>query len=131
MRAEMVVASLLNGAGAVTSIVGPKVYAVQGSQADDAPFLVYWKEGAARERTIAMNGPTLVHATISVQCVALDYPTLKALGEAVRMALVPQFGVIAGVSVNSIQVAAEGPDVYDPELALFAQLWQFLITHQE
>ena len=131
MRAEKVVASLLNGAGQVTSIVGAKVFAVMGSQPEDAPFLVYWKDSADRDRVIAYNGPTIVRAVISVQCVAIDYPTLKALGEAVRTSLLGQFGDIAGVHVNEIQVAGEGPDLFDPEAQLFGQLWQFLIVHQE
>ena len=131
MRAEMVVASLLNGAGPVTAIVGQKISAVMAERGVDAPFLVYWKEAADRDQVLAMNGPGVVRAVIGVQYVALDYPTLKTLAEAGRVALVGQFGQIAGVTVNSIQVAGEGPDVYDPELQLFAQLWQFLVTHQE
>lgn len=131
MRAEKVVASLLNGASAVTSIVGTRIYAVLGSQRDDAPFLVYWKESADRDKVIAMNGPGLVRAIVSVQVVALTYDQLKTLGEAVRTTLAPQFGDIAGVQVAEIQVAGEGPDLFDPDVQLFAQLWQFLITHQE
>jgi hypothetical protein len=131
MRAEKVVASLLEGAGAVTAIVGTKVYAVMGAQVDDAPFVVYWKESADRERAIAMNGPSLVRALISVQTVARTYQQLKDLGEAVRVALCAKFGDIAGVQVNEIQVAGEGPDLFDPEREVFAQLWQFLVIHQE
>lgn len=131
MRAEKVVASLLNGAGAVTSIVGTKVYAVIGSQPDDAPFVVYWKDSAQRDGVIAYGGPVIVRAIVSVQCVAVDYATLKSLGEAVRLALSGQFGVIASVQVNEIQVAGEGPDLFDPEAQLFGQLWQFSVTHQE
>ena len=131
MRAEKVVASLLNGAGPVTSIVGTKVFAVMAPQTEDPPFLVYWKESADRDRVIAYNGPTIVRAVISVQCVAIDYPTLKALGEAVRTSLLGQFGEIAGVHVNEIQIAGENADVGDPDAWMFAQLWQFLIVHQE
>lgn len=131
MRAEKVVASLLNAASAVTAIVGTKIYAVIGAQADDAPFLVYMKESANRQPSISIGGPIIVEAIISIQCVALDYPTLKSLGEAVRVTLLAQYGPIAGVAVNSIQVAGEGPDFYDPELQLFGQQWQYQITHQE
>lgn len=131
MRAEKVVASLINAASGVTSIVGTKIYAVLADQASDAPFVVFWKEGARREGVITMNGPGVVYATMSVQCVALDYATLKTLGEAVRAALVGQFGVISGVTVNSIEAGDEGPDFADPELQLYAQTLQFLITHQE
>lgn len=131
MRAEKVVANLLTNATAVTAIVGSKISAVLGAPTDDAPFIVYWKEGATREPAIAMNGPVVVSAIIAVQVVALDYPTLKNLGEAVRVALLAKYGNIAGVDVNSIQVAAEGSDFYEPELQLFAQLWQFQINHQE
>lgn len=130
MRAEAVVASLLDGAGAVTSIVGSRVYAVLGAQAEDAPFVVYWKQSADRDRVIALNGPTSVRAVIAVQVVALTYPQLKALGEAVRTALIGKFGTIAGYYVNEIQVAGEGPDLYDQDAQLFAQLWQFIVVHQ-
>lgn len=131
MRAEKVVASLLNGAGAVTAIVGTKITAVLAEQPSDAPFVVYWKESAERQPSISIGGPIVVSAIISVQVVALDYTTLKNLGEAVRVALLTTHGNIAGVDVNDIQVAAEGPDFFDPELQLYAQLWQYLVTHQE
>jgi HK97 gp10 family phage protein len=131
MRAEAVVASILSGASAVTAIVGTKITAVQGFQADDAPFVVYWKGGASRSPSITMNGPVIVDAVVNLQFVALDYPTLKNLAEAARLALVGQFGDFAGVHVNKIEAASEGEDVYDPDLALFAQQWQYLITHQE
>lgn len=127
----MVVASLLNGAGPVSAVVGSRIFAVLADPAIDAPFIVFWKEGARREQVLAMGGPGVVHAVISVQCVALDYPTLKSLGEAVRVALVGQFGVIAGVTVNSIQAADEGPDIADAELQLYAQTSQYLVIHQE
>jgi hypothetical protein len=131
MRAEKVVAYLLTNSAPVTTIVGTKISAVIGAQPDDAPFIVYWKETAEREKVISFGGPSIVRAIISVQCVALSYAALKDLGEAVRLALVPVFGSVAGVDVNEIQVASEGADFYDPELQLFAQLWQFQITHQE
>ena len=131
MRAEKVVAYLLTNSAPVTSLVGAKISAVIGAQPDDAPFVVYWKETADRDYRISMGGPAIVRAIISIQCVALSYAALKDLGEAVRSTLVNQFGTIAGVEVNEIQVASEGADFYDPELQLFAQLWQFQVTHQE
>lgn len=131
MRAEKVIASLLTGASGVTAIVGSRITAVQGFQPDDAPFLVFWKDSAERAPARSLGGPNVVLATIAIQCVALDYPTLKQLGEAVRVALVTMHGNIAGVDVNDIQVASEGADFFDPELSLYAQLWQYLVTHQE
>lgn len=131
MRAEKAVVALLTANAGVTAIVGTRISAVQGMQPDDAPFLVYWKENAIREERISMGGPAIVKAIIGIHCVALDYATLKSLGEAVRLALVTQFGTVAGVDVNDIQVAAEGSDLYEPELQLFAQSWEYLITHEE
>jgi len=131
MRAEKVVKSLLDGAAGVTAIVGTKIYAVMAAQADDAPFIVYAKESATRDRYISLGGPTVVHATISIQCVALDYATLKNLGEEVRLALMGAHGTIAGVDVVSIETATEGADAFEPDLRLFGQNWQFEVIHQE
>lgn len=133
MRAEKVLTYLLSNNSGVTAIIGaspPKLYACMAPQRDLAPFCVYAKEFANRTLVIA-GQPTIVEAVISVQVVALDYGTLKSLGEAVRLALVLQRGNIAGVDVILIKVDQEGGDSYDPELRLFGQGWIYSITHQE
>lgn len=130
MRAGAVLSSLLNNNAGVTVIVGTKVFAMRADQGVDTPYVVYWKDGA--DRTPPLGGqPSVVEAVMNVIVAAADYPAMKTLGEAVRVALLGQYGLIAGVQVMSILIAHEGADDVATTQQIYWQPWQYRVTHME
>ena len=131
MRAEKAIASLLTAATGVTTLVGTRIYGGAAQEESPAPLLIYRKSSASRAEQADAGPPQLVEALIEVLCVAPTYPQLKALGEAVRVALVGARGTINGVDLLYVGVDEEGSDEYEPTLREFAQTWTFRVTHTE
>lgn len=131
MRAEKAVAALLNADVGVSALVGTKIYGAAAPDETPAPLLVYRKVSADRAEQLSPEPVQLVEAQIEVLCVASTYPELKALGEAVRLALVGRAGTVAGVDLQYIRVQEEGADDYEPQLREFAQPWTFAVQHTE
>lgn len=134
MRAEKVFNTLLAGDAGVAAIVGTQLYAGFVPESASAPFLFIAKAGAQREYLVSVSGASpgaTVTATMTVICAAASYPQLKALAEAVRLALVGRAGLHAGVQVHSLLLTDEGGDEYEPELKEFAQALTFTIAHSE
>jgi hypothetical protein len=131
MRAEKAVAALLNAAPGVSAIVGAKIYGAAAPDETPAPLLVYRKVSAERPDQLQPSPIQLVEAQVEVLCVASTYPELKALGEAVRLALVGQAGIVNGVELQYISIEEEGADEYEPQLREFAQPWTFRVQHTE
>lgn len=134
MRAEKALATLLAGDAGIAALVGSKIYGGFVPQETAAPFLMYRKEGATREYRLTVS-PSAPNATVlarmSVLIVAKEYDALKALGEAVRLALVGRTGTHGGTTVLSLLLAEEGSDEYDPDLGEFAQVYTFDLAHTE
>ena len=131
MRAEKVVAALLQAAAPVTAIVGTKVYGGVAPESTAAPLIVYRKAGAQRVPSVSMGALCEVEASIEVLIVARTYAELKSLGEEVRKALAYQSGAIAGVDVMQINADSEGADDYDSDLREHGQAWTFSVKHSE
>lgn len=135
MRAEKIINALLSGDAGVAAIVGAHVYAGTAPEATKAPLVVYAKQSATREEMMSDGAggvqPVMVDALIDVLCVAQDYAQLKALAEAVRVALVYRRGDVAGQTLLYIAPEAEGADEYDADLREFAQMWTYRIQHTE
>jgi len=130
MRAEKVVAYLLNNDATIDSIVGEKIWGGVSGKGAKAPLLVYAKQSATRSPDLDAT-KAIVTAIIDVLVVARTYPELKALAEAVRLAVSYKYGTIAGVENIETQPSDEGPDEYDSDLEEFAQVWTFIVIHVE
>ena len=131
MSIERVTYALLSGAGAVTSIVGTRIYPVVLPQGQGAPALVYEPISATRAGAIDAYATThLTRGRVQVNLVVATYPELHPLREAVKAAMQFQRGLIGGVTVHSIVHAGEGPVQYDQQLGLFSQPIDFLIHHE-
>jgi hypothetical protein len=131
MRAEKAAAALLNAAPGVTALVADRIYGGAAQEESPAPLLIYRKLSADRPAQEDPAPLQLVEAQIEVLCVARTYPELKALGEAVRVALVGARGTVNGVDLLYVSVSEEGADEYEPQLREFAQTWTFLVQHTE
>ena len=130
MRAEKVVSFLLNDDSTIASIVDEKIYGGVALKGTAAPMLVYAKQSASRSVDLSAEA-AVVTALIDVLVVARTYQELKALSEAVRLAVAYKYGEIAGVENVETQINDEGPDEYDPDLNEFAQVWTFNVVHVE
>lgn len=132
MRAEKIVAALLNADAGVAAIVGTRVFGGVAHEQSPAPLVVYSKRSAERGGMLAPNNEgAVVTAVLDVLCIAPNYEQLKVLAEAVRRALVYQQGTVAGEHLMGIEAIDEGVDQYDPELREFGQVWGYQVTHTE
>lgn len=131
MRAEKVLTDLLEADAGVAAIVGTKIYGNVPPENTAAPLIVYRKLAAVRNLSLSMSALAEVEARIEVLCIATTYAQLKALAEAVRVALAYKRGTYAGVDVLNITVDDESADEYDADLREHAQSWVYLIKHTE
>jgi len=136
VRAEKVVAALLEASAAVGAIVGTgsarRVYGGMAPQSAQAPLVIYTKAGATRADVLNPSEPRVVTALVSVLCVAKTYPQLKSLAEAVRLALNNRTTSTAiDTGLLEVQIEEENPDQYDGELDEHAQTWTFRVVHTE
>lgn len=131
MRAEKVVAALLNGDAGIAAIVGTRIYGAVAPEEDPAPLLIYSKADGTERLPDLDTAETTVRARVDVLVVATTYVQLKELAEAVRVALEGQSGSVAGVALLDIEIDAEGGDQYEPNLREFAQVWTFRVVHTE
>ena len=131
MKAEQVVASLLNSATAVTAVVGQRIFGNVAPEQSAAPLIVYRKLGAQRVDSIDMGALAIVEARVELLIVARSYAELKDLGEKVRLAIAYRRGTIAGIDVIDTGVDDEGPDDDDPDLREHGQSWVYMVRHSE
>lgn len=135
MRSEKVAAALLAASSDIAAILAVDgagtINAVAANDTTHVPYVVYAFDGAVREPTVSFAEKTIVTSQIAVMGVTRDYPTLKTLMEAIRVALAYQHGTIAGVVVGQITISAEEPDAFQPDLRLFGQTMRFAIVHEE
>lgn len=131
MRAEKAVAALLTADAGVAALVGTKVYGGSVPQNTVAPLVVFLHGEGSPVDAQRANQVMPWSAQIEVLCVAATYTAMKALAEAVRLALAFQSGDIAGVQVLAITCANKGRDQYDPELQEHAQVLTFNVLYQE
>lgn len=131
MSADAVVTALLAGAGAVTSLVGDRIYPVVLPQGKPTPAIVYEQVSLTRPPAIDAGAPThLTQARMQVNLLGPDYAQLLALRNAVVLALQFQRGLIAATTVHSVQHSGEGPVMFDRGLELFHRSVDFIITHE-
>lgn len=132
MAAEKAIVSLLGAAGPVTALVGTRIYPLQVPQDAVLPALVFETiSDTPLDRLDAAAAYNLVQARISVSVVASHYADVKAVLSAVRAACRYQRGLLGGVQVVSVLPDGTGPDLRDPDMALYSQSVDFLVTHHE
>jgi hypothetical protein len=73
----------------------------------------------------------LVTSRVQVTAMAKDYPTVKTLLGAVRMACNYRRGLLAGVQVVSVVRDTVGPDLADDDATIHFQSMDFKVTFHE
>jgi hypothetical protein len=133
MSAESVVYALLTGAGAVTSIVGTRIYPEVLPEKQPTPAIVYEQISSTRTGAIAVDalaGSHLTRTRVQINLLSSDHAVTRTLRAAVVAALQFQRGVIGGITVHSVLHAGEGPVSFDQALGLYHRPVDFLITHE-
>lgn len=131
MNAEAAVYALLTGAGAVTSIVGTRVYPVVLPERQPTPAVVYELVAAVNQGRIDAQAAThLMRSRVQINLLSKDYAVLRTLREAVVSALRFQRGTVAGCVVHAITHEGDGPTSFDHELAVFHRYVDFHVFHE-
>lgn len=79
----------------------------------------------------AQSASTLSTSRVQVTAMAKDYPTIKAILKAARLACQFQRGTLGGVSVAAITVDIVGPDFQSEDALIFYQSIDFKVTFEE
>jgi Protein of unknown function (DUF3168) len=74
---------------------------------------------------------SLVTSRVQVTAMTKDYPSAKALVDAVRKACNFASGAIAGISVASVTRSTIGPDMWDSATGIYFQSVDFMVTYHE
>jgi hypothetical protein len=133
MSAEAVVYALLTGAGAVTAVVGTRIYPEALPEKQPTPAIVYEQISSSRSGAIAVDALASTHLTrtrYQLNLLSKDHAVARTLRAAVVAALQFQRGAIGGVTVHSVLHAGEGPVSFDPGLEVFLLPVDFSITHE-
>lgn len=131
MKAEAITHALLIGAGAVTAIVGTRVFPVVLPEKQPTPAIVYEVVSSVRIGAIDAYAPThLARTRVQVNLLTVDHNVLRTLRDAVVAAMQFQRGAIGGATVHSVLLGNEGPDSFDDELRVFHRPIDFLLSHE-
>lgn len=135
MNAENIVYALLVGAGAVTALVGTRVYPVMVPQtvAVQGPTIAYSLISSSRAPAIdAVAATHYTRSRVQVDLIAPEaaWPQLRQLRDAVMQALQFQRGVVAGVQLHALLPEFEGPVTFDQQLGLWHRPLDFMLHHQ-
>ena len=131
MEAELVTYALLSGAGAVTAVVGTRIFPVMLPLRQPTPAIVYSLVDGVRVSTIDAQAAThLMRSRVQVDLISKDYVVTLTLRAAVLAAMQFKRGAIGGVTVHSVLHQPEGHVSYDQNLDLFTRPLDFLITHE-
>lgn len=137
MRAEQVVYTLLAADAGVAALVGTRIYPGALPQGTALPALVYQHiDTVDLEPITAAAGGLIARGRVQVNALVdadragvSGYAQLKALGEAVRLALSFRSGLLAGVQVVSVLRDLAGSDQRDDDLGLLYQSSDYVVTH--
>lgn len=137
MRAEAVIDALLVADAGVTALLGgtfpaTRIYPSRIPQNTAMPAVAYQLVSGYELTPInAPAGQQLMRSRVQVTAMAKNYPEVKAVIEAARIACLYKSGLIAGVRVLAVLRDSMGPDLRDDELALYIQSIDFIVTHYE
>lgn len=131
MSADPVVYALLTGAGAVTAIVGTRIYPAMLPEKQPTPAIVYEQISSVREPAIDAQAVThLTRSRFQINLLSADHAVARTLRAAVVAAMQFQRGVIGAITVHSVLHAGEGPVGFDQALGLFYLPIDFFIIHE-
>lgn len=131
MEAEAVTYALLSGAGAVTLVVGTRIFPEMLPLKQPSPAIVYGLVSAVRVPALDAYATThLMRSRVQVNLISKDHGVTRTLRTAVLAAMQFQRGTVASVAVHSVLHAGEGPVTHDQELDLYMRPLDFLITHE-
>lgn len=130
MRAEKVIAALLEAAAGISALVADRIYHGYRPEGDPLPAIVAQTiSDLPRPTRCNVAGPEPMTARIQINCLAAGMAGVKNLVEQVRLACDKQSGVIAGVTVTAVLQDVTGPDSYDALVDTCQQPVDFLIHY--
>lgn len=113
---EYAVVDILQGDGAVSALIGTRVFSMsipQEVSTTRLPCVVYTR--ISRPQVTSLDGPSnLAFPRLQLNCWASTYPGAKALAKAVREALDGFSGSQSGVAIAYIEVETENDIVVEP-----------------
>jgi hypothetical protein len=133
MSAVIAIRALLIGSAPMTAIV-PATRIVAGIVPQGAPLpaLSVMHISTVGEGSIdGQSAATLSTSRVQITAMARDYPAVKALLVAARLACNRKSGMIAGVSVASILRDTVGPDFVSDDATIYYQTIDFKVTFHE
>lgn len=111
---EKAIVAILKGTGAISAIVGTKVYPrKEVPQTKTLPYITYWRRTAVHISHLGGSAGRC-DATIEIDCRSRDYEESKDLVELVRLALQGFNGTSAGVVIQGTKVDNDWDDVEEP-----------------
>jgi hypothetical protein len=123
-----------------SEIAGVRAYPVVIPQATQTleetyPCIVYRRTGTAREEYLKGNAGIAV-ATIQLDCLAVSYSAVKALAQAVRLAILTLSGTVDEQIVQGIHLTNESDSYYNDvvvegKAGVFAVELQYAVTYLE
>lgn len=119
----------LAAVGAVTALVGTRVYPLRAPQNAVRPFVVYQRISAPRVSAFGSD-TGIARPRFQVTAWADTYAGAKAVATAVRQALQRYRGTILGVEILDCYVDTD-QDLVDDEVKLFGHATDFFIPHRE
>lgn len=129
MTIEQAMFSYVTGRPAVSALIASRFYPVAAPQEPTAPFAVYARSGASRDRS--GSGPTgAVEASYAITCWSKTYPEAQAAAKAIRDALDGAAGPWSQVAIGLVQ-ADDVRDDFNADLQLFGRVVTVTIQYQE
>lgn len=78
-------------------------------------------------RLMKRNGAQLVTERVQVSVLAITYPTQKSILALVRSAIPATRGVVNSVTVDSVDYAGDGPDIFSESPLFYLQSADFMV----
>lgn len=120
---------LANDAALLAVVPADRIMAGSLTQELGLPAVSIKHVSALRGKDVALGASRLRTARVQVTVVAKSYDQQKDVLRLVIAALPHTRGLIAGVDVDSIIPALEGPDLEDVATGLYMQSYDVMVTH--
>jgi hypothetical protein len=119
----------LEAVGAVTALVGTRIYPLRAPEGATRPFVTFQRISGIREVAFGAD-PGLARPRFQVTAWADTYAGAKSLATAIRQALERFRGTVLGVEILDCFVDND-EDLVDDEVRLFGVATDFFVHHRE
>jgi Protein of unknown function (DUF3168) len=127
---EEALSSILSNAGGVTTLAAGRIYGLRAPQTVPTPYLVYAKVVEQDDNATYCGPDRVVRGNFQFDSYGKTYLTALQLARAVRAALIPFKGDVAGTHISAVVFDME-LQVLDPEPGLYRVLTTLFIFYAE